>query len=48
MPIYFRLTHLREFQSPVRPLWTFLIRSQYLLDLESPLFSFRTDLELYK
>ena len=44
----FRLNHLRVFRIPVHTHWTFLICSQYLPDLESPLFSFRTDFELYK
>ena len=42
------LTHLRYFQTYVWSLQTFLIHPQYLLDLESPLFSFHTDFELYK
>ena len=42
------LTHLRDSRPYVRRLRTFLIRSQYLPDLGSPLFSFHTDFELYK
>ena len=48
MPVYFCLTHIRYSRTHVRFPQTFLIRPQYLLDLDSPLFSFRTDLELYK
>ena len=44
----FCVTHVWVSQTSVQPLQTFLIRSQYLLDLESPLFSFCTDFELYK
>ena len=44
----FHLTHLQDSWTSIHPHWTFLIRSQCLPDLESPLFSFCTDFELYK
>ena len=44
----FPSTHIRYSRTSVRPLQTFLIRPQYLLDLDSPLFPFRTDFKLYK
>ena len=48
MPVYFHLTHIRYSQTHVQFTQTFLKHPQHPLDLDSPLFSFRTDLELYK
>ena len=44
----FLFIHIRYSWTSVQPLRTFLIHPQYLPDLDSPLFSFRTDFELYK